>query len=400
MERGAAVIRSMRRRGKRRGASVGEQVPVEPLYAEAMARLWPLIAGARRIICPFHINSDPDAVGSALGMAHLLTALGKEVLVCASDGNFPATTAFLPGADRIARYAGGPLPAADLILSLDSSDLGRLGALAAQNAERFATGPVVMIDHHVTNSRFGIAPGTGIDANFIDTTAAATAEIVYLLARAGGLALSREAATCLLAGVYGDTLGLQTTSTTPRTLRVAADLVAAGADLSAVVNHLFRERPFSTVRLWGAALTRADWCGQVVWSVVTPEMSAEAGAADGESGGIIGFLSGTIGARVTALLHRGDHEWRIGLRTLLEEVDVAAIAERFGGGGHRKAAGCRIPGDEAERDAFLREVDRLAAAQVAGPLPVAVAATGPTGGGFPLMGEGRWREGAGEPRGG
>ena len=94
-------------------------------------------------------------------------------------------------------------------------------------------------------------------------------------------------------------------------------------------------------------------------------MLAEAGATESETGGVINFLTGTIGARVTVLLHRGEHEWRAGLRTLVEAVDVAAIAEQFGGGGHRKASGCRIPGGEAERDAFLREVDRLSAAQVA-----------------------------------
>lgn len=343
---------------------MSETVAIQPQYAEAVARLWPIIAPTRRIISPFHINSDPDAIGSALGMAHVLRALGKEVLVYASDGEYPAITAFLPGADTIVRYTGGPLPEADLILALDSSDLGRLGALAEQNAARFATGPVVMIDHHITNSRFGVAPG--IDANFIDTTAAATAEIVYLLARAGGVALTPEAATCLLAGIYGDTLGLQTTSTTPRTLQVVADLLATGGDLTSVVNHFYRERPFSTIKLWGAVLAQAAWCGNVVWSAVTPEMVAAAGADSGESGGIISFLSGTIGARATVLLHRGDNEWRVGFRTNVEEIDVAAIAEHFGGGGHRKASGCRIVGGEAERDAFLQEVDRLAAAQVSG----------------------------------
>lgn len=350
--------------GLAKGRDVSDAVLDDPGYAEAAARLWPVIRGARRIISPFHINSDPDAVGSALGMAHILTAMGNEVSVYASDGDIPAITAFLPGADGIVRYQGGALPEANLILALDSSDLGRLGALAAQNGDRFAAGPVVMIDHHVTNSRFGVAPG--IDANFIDSTAAATAEMVFLLARAGGLAISPEAATCLLAGLYGDTLGLQTSSTSARTLRVAAELRAAGADLTAIANHFYRERPFSTIKLWGLVLAGVAWCGQVVWSQVTPEMIAEAGAADGESGGIISFLSGAIGARVTVLLHRGEHEWRVGLRTQLDEVNVAAIAEQFGGGGHRKASGCRIPGDEAQRDAFLQAVDRLAAEQVAG----------------------------------
>lgn len=339
-------------------------VTIDQEYRAAAARLWPTIAGAQRIISPLHINSDPDAVGSALGMAHLLAAQGKSVTVYASDGEFPQITAFLPGAAQIVRYGGGPLPEADLILCLDSSDTDRLGTLHEANAARFATGPTVMIDHHMTNSRFGVVPGGG-DANFIDSCAAATAEIIYLLARAWELPIGPEAATCLLAGIYGDTLGLQTTSTSPRLARVVADLLAAGADLSSLVNNFYRSRPFATVKVWGAVLDRAAWCGGVVWSQITPEMLAEAGASEGESGGVINFLTGTRGARATVLLHRGEGEWRAGLRTLVEAVDVAKIAAQFGGGGHRKAAGCRIVGDEAERDAFLREVDRLSAAQIA-----------------------------------
>lgn len=339
-------------------------VAIDATYREAAARLWPIIAAARRICSPFHINSDPDAVGSALGMAHLLATRGKTVTVYASDGEFPQITAFLPGADQIVRYGGGPLPDTDLILALDSSDTGRLGGLYTANAERFVTGPTIMLDHHLTNVPFGVVPG-GIEASFIDSSAAATAEIVYLLARAWELPITPEAATCLLAGIYGDTLGLQTTSTSPRLVRVVADLLAAGADLNGVVNNFYRSRPFATVKVWGATLDRAEWCGGVVWSQITPEMLAAAGATEGESGGVINFLTGTRGANVTVLLHRGEGEWRAGFRTLVEAVDVAAIAEKFGGGGHRKAAGCRIPGDEAERDAFLREVDRLSAAQIA-----------------------------------
>lgn len=344
---------------------MGQVVEPDETYRERAAALWPTVAAARRILCPFHINADPDAVGSTLGICHLLVAVGKAVTVVASDGEVPATTRFLPGAGDIARYGGGPLPDADLILALDSSDPERLGDLFAIGRERFAAGPTLVIDHHVTNTRFGTVDGEAAGANFVDERAAATAEMVYLLARAWGLPLAPEAATCLLAGVYGDTLSLQTTSTTPRTLRVVADLLAAGADLTGVVNNLYRTRPYSAVRLWGAILSRAAWSGQVLWSEITPEMLAEAGAGDGEAGGAINFLTGTVGARITVLLHRGEGEWRAGLRTLAEGVDVAAIAARFGGGGHRKAAGCRIAGGPAERDAFLRAVDELTAGQIA-----------------------------------
>lgn len=344
--------------------TVSDVVTIDEQYRAGAARLGPIIDAARSIILPFHVNSDPDAVGSTLGAYHLLTARGKAVTVYASDGDFPRITQFLPAAERIVRYTGGVLPECDLILALDSSDTARLGELYSQNAASFAAGPTVMIDHHVTNARFGVAPG-GVDANFIDSSAAATAEIVYLLARACDLTISAAAATCLLAGIYGDTLGLQTTSTAPRVVRVVADLLAAGADLTSLVNNFYRSRPFATVKVWGATLDRAAWCGNIVWSQITPEMLVAAGASEGESGGVINFLTGTAGANATVLLHRGAGEWRAGLRTLVEAVDVAAIAEQFGGGGHRKAAGCRIAGGEAERDTFLHEVDRLATAQIA-----------------------------------
>lgn len=346
------------------GRIVESAVAIDATYREQAAALWPPIAAARRILCPYHINPDPDALGSTLGMAHLLAAIGKEVIVIASDGTVPPTTELLPGADAIVRYAGGPLPEADLILALDSSDPERLGALYAENAERFAAGPTLVVDHHVTNTLFGTVEGVGEGANFVDERAAATAEMVYLLGRAWDLPLSRDAATCLLAGIYGDTLSLQTTSTTPRTLGVVADLVAAGGDLGGVVNGLFRSRSYAAVRLWGAVLARATWQGDVLWSAITPEMLDETSAGDGESSGVINFLTGTTGARVTIIFHRGDNEWRAGLRTLTEGVDVSAIAARFGGGGHVKASGCRIVGGETERDTFLLAVDALAAEQV------------------------------------
>lgn len=339
----------------------GESITVPPRYLAAAALLWPALEEATTIASPFHINADPDAVGSALGVYHLLRDAGKAITVVASDGTFPALTKFLPGADAIVAYKpGSVLPPADLILALDASDPDRLGELFTANRERFSGGPVVMIDHHVTHTLFGTA-----GRSFVDTDAAATAEMVYLLARAWKLPIPSAAATCLLAGIYGDTLGLQTSSTTPRTLRVVADLLALEADLTGVVDNFYRRRPFETVKLWGEVLSAATWCGKTLWSVVTPEILARSGADASQTGGAIGFLTGTIGARVTVLLYRGDGEWRAGLRTLTEGVDVATIAATFGGGGHRKAAGCRIVGGEAERDAFLETVDRLARAQVA-----------------------------------
>jgi phosphoesterase RecJ-like protein len=170
-----------------------------------------------------------------------------------------------------------------------------------------------------------------------------------------------DIAQCLLAGIYGDTLGLRTEATTARTMRTAADLVDAGANPAAITDALFRLKPASTVCLWEQALRNVRWTGALIWTEVTRTSLSTCKAKALEAEGLVNFLAGTEGSRAAAILYQADDGWRVSLRSLLDEVDVAAIATVFGGGGHPRAAGCQVTGGKAEKRRFLKTVAKLAA---------------------------------------
>jgi phosphoesterase RecJ-like protein len=171
--------------------------------------------------------------------------------------------------------------------------------------------------------------------------------------------MTTEIAQCLMAGIYGDTLGLRTEATTSRTMRTAADLVDAGADPAAITDALFRIKPKSTVCLWEHVLSRVDWTGSLIWTEVAKSDLADCHAAASEAEGLVNFLTGTDGSRAAAILYEIDGGWRISMRSIPRDVDVAAIASEFGGGGHPRAAGCQVLGGEAEKQSFLHRVAEL-----------------------------------------
>jgi phosphoesterase RecJ-like protein len=253
------------------------------------------------------------------------------------------------GEDAPLLYAGQPLPPTDLSFLIDITGPSRLGALATVLSDRLVPAVTLDLDHHVSNERFGAV-------NLVDPSAAATAELVYLLLERWGLPVTAEVATPLLAGLLTDTLSFQTTATSPRALRVAAALIEAGAPLEPLVNQLFRAKPVSTARLFGAVVGAARLEDGLLWSEVTPAMLAACGAKASETEGIIMYLSGVEEAVVFALLYARDDGWRVSLRSNSDAVDVAALAGRYGGGGHPRAAGCTLVGDATVRDAFLADV--------------------------------------------
>lgn len=196
-----------------------------------------LLQGARHIFAAAHIDPDGDAIGSLLGFAATLRHLGKKVTVALAD---PVPWRFedLVGASDV--QAEGPTSQHDVLVSLDASELSRLGAVLTPDV--IGGRPLLMIDHHVTNSRFGTV-------NVLDPTAAATAEIVYFLSLALGVVPDQPTATALLTGIVTDTLGFRTTSTTPRTLEVAQALMHSGADLATIAQRAFNSQSFASLQL-------------------------------------------------------------------------------------------------------------------------------------------------------
>jgi phosphoesterase RecJ-like protein len=309
-----------------------------------------ILASARPTILT-HANPDADAVAGALGALALCRHLHREpTLVTAGDHTLPDNLRFLPGCEQLLRADDAAISASDLLILVDCADVSRLGPQFYELTSEFERHRnIINIDHHVTNTRFGTL-------NLVVPEASATAEIITALLQALDLEIAPDEATALLAGLYGDTLGLRTPSTTPGTLRASATLIEAGADLDTIVDNLFRLKPFSTVTLWGEALQRAQWRGALVWTAIYPDMLERSSASRPEAEGVVNFLAGVIGARAGALLYEESWGWRVSLRSLALDVDVSALAGRHGGGGHPRAAGCRLPHGEAAKEAFLNDI--------------------------------------------
>lgn len=325
---------------------------VDPSDAEAALVQ---LRGAKRVLMPTHQNVDPDGLASPMAMMHGLAQLGVEAVPVVTDRELPASLHFLPGMDRVVTYGAGPLPDYDVVCMIDCADKRRLGKFSEEELPRIdGSIPVVNIDHHVTNNRFGTV-------NVVIPESASAAEIVADLLRLWGCELTTDVAECLLTGIYGDTLGLRTDATTAKTMRIAADLVDAGANPADITDQLFRFKPVSTVCLWEHALGAVAWSGQLIWTQVSNPILERCKAKPSEAEGIVNFLSGTMGSRAAAMLYETDDGWRVSMRSLRDDVDVAAIAAAFGGGGHPRAAGCQLPPGNESRDAFLETVASMIA---------------------------------------
>src|SRR5215217_3413831 len=323
---------------------------VDPTVADNVLRQ---LRSAKHVLMPTHQNVDADGLGSPLALLHALDTFGVQASVVISDGQPPQSLSFLPGYDRVLIYGKDPLPDYDMLCMLDCSDRRRLGEFYSDDPTRVnGSTPIVNIDHHVTNDLFGVV-------NLVEPVAASAAEIVTDVIGLWEVPITTPIAQCLLTGIYGDTLGLRTEATTSRTMRTAADLVDAGANPAEITDALFRVKPKSTVCLWERALRNTSWTGPLIWTEVTPEVLTECGAKPSEAEGLVNFLAGTQGSRAAAILYAVSGGWRISLRSLPSDVDVAAIASEFGGGGHPRAAGCQVMGGEAEKQAFLERVAEL-----------------------------------------
>lgn len=318
---------------------------------EALSQL----KAASRVLLPTHQNVDADSLSSVLALTHALRQHEIEAIPMISDGQLPRSLEFLPGANDVLLYGAEELPSYDILLMADCSDRTRLGRFYRDEPNRVdGRIPIINIDHHITNDQFGIV-------NIVEPTAASATEIIADILAVWGTVMTREIAQCLLAGIYGDTLGLRTESTTARTMRTAADLVDAGANPVPIVDALFRLKPKSSICLWQRALEQVEWTGSLIWTELGEETFAECGAQPSEAEGMVNFLAGTEGSRAAAILYANEHGWRVSMRSVPVDVDVAAIAAEFGGGGHPRAAGVQLEGGEDEKQRFLHRVAELIA---------------------------------------
>jgi phosphoesterase RecJ-like protein len=291
-----------------------------------------LLKGASRVALACHVNPDPDALGSALGLAHYLAARGTEVLVSWGNEPFepPSWMSALDGAAFVVPPAELPNEP-EVMVALDTAALDRLGTLS-ETVER--AGEVIVLDHHRTNAGFGTIV-------VIDPEASSTAELVYRLVERMGGDLPDQAAACLYAGIVTDTGRFQYEATTPETLRVASELRKHDFDHAELGRILFEDAPIAYLRVAAVALDRIQLVPEanLVWTYITQHDLSEEEATLADTDDLIDLVRMAREADVGCVLkQQADGFFKVSLRSK-GATDVGAVAFEFGGGGHRLAAG-------------------------------------------------------------
>ena len=309
-----------------------------------------LLREAQRVTAICHENPDSDTLGAAIAIAIAAERMGKAAEVVSADPP-PPLLAFVPRIDQVRR---APALEPDVAVVVDAGDLSRTGSVAVEHADWLAKARIVNVDHHISNTGFGTAV-------WVDPTAAATCEMVALLLPELGVEIDAELATVLMTGVAQDTHTFAHPNATPHTLRVAADLVEAGAPLSQINRTLYVDKPYSTLALWGLMLASiGQRCDQrIVYASMTNAMLTETGEEPSAGEGFVDLLGSTKAADITVLFKEVDESaTRVSVRTS-ERADAVAITSVFGGGGHARAAGCTVAAPLAEaREQLLAVCER------------------------------------------
>jgi bifunctional oligoribonuclease and PAP phosphatase NrnA len=294
-----------------------------------IAAILKVIAEGERFLVCSHAGPDGDAVGSMLAMGMLLEKMGKRVHLVSAD-RVPVVHRWLPGADRVekALRVHGPYDAV-ILLECDGLERTRL-----QGLEKCFQ---INIDHHASGVEFA-------DVNWIDHEAACVGEMVYRLFKAAGVALNPEAANCIYTTVLTDTGGFIYGGTRASTFELARELTLAGADPIRVAQQVYFSTPISRLLLLGAALRNLHREGRIAWLWITREDMIRSCAAEEDCEGIVNYALSIAEVEVACFLRELEKpRVRVSLRSK-GRVNVAAIAERLGGGGHENAAGCTLDG--------------------------------------------------------
>lgn len=288
--------------------------------------------GAESILVTSHVNPDGDAVCSVLALGLALQDRGEQVQMVLDNG-FSSTFRHLEGTDRIARQGQGPV---DLVVALDAADQPRIGDVVKDFPE-----VDINVDHHVTNTRFATI-------NLVDADSVATCALLAEHFPALGLEFSQPIVDALMTGLLTDTLGFRTSNMNAKALRIAADLVERGADLSGLYGRALLNRSFEAMRYWGAGLSQLQREGELVWAVLTLEDRNAVGYPGSDDAELVNALSAIDGAAITVLfIEQPNRQVKVSWRSH-GQFDVAEIASRFGGGGHVAAAGATLAGTLVE----------------------------------------------------
>ncbi len=294
------------------------------------------LSRAERVLITSHVRPDGDAVGALLGLGLVLQASGRSVQMVLRDG-VPENMLHLKGSEQIVSTPAGDF---DTFIVLDSGELKRVGQ------EIVLRKPDIQIDHHLTNTRFGVI-------NLVEPEAVATSAILAESLPRWGFSITQDAASALLTGILTDTMGFRTSNMNSRALRVAADLIDLGANLPELYFEALITRSIEAARYWGMGLSSLQKRDRLIWATLRAADRQAVGYNNLDDADLTNLLSSISDGDIAVLFieHAPDLikvSWRS-----RPGWDVSQIAEQFGGGGHAAAAGAEIPGTLDVVQAFV-----------------------------------------------
>jgi phosphoesterase RecJ-like protein len=288
---------------------------------------------SRNVLVVTHQRPDGDAIGSLLAIGLPLINAGKIVQMVIKDG-VPANYAFLSGTELVQT---NPTDQADYLIVVDSAELERT------NLDLHGYGlPDLNIDHHKTNTNFA-------KTNLVINDAVATSEILARYLPQIDLPVTKPIADALLIGIVTDTIGFRTTNVNPGVLRLVADLMELGGDLTGIYYKTIVEQSLSSARYWGAGLSKVQMDDGLVWTTLTLKERFSAGYAARDDADLVKIISAINGAKIALILTEQEAgyvkiSWRL-CGSDETDLDVSDIAQKFGGGGHKAAAGADVKGE-------------------------------------------------------
>lgn len=319
-----------------------------------LSQIAKFILESKKIGITYHVSPDGDAVGSVLALFNALKSLNKDCYIISKD-TLSENLKFLKGSDEITGEITGPVDETDIVVVLDCGNLERVSA----NLKEF-TGTIVNIDHHLSNDKYG-------DINYIDSNAAATAEIVFELLNLMGISFEKEdrvikdIGTCMYTSIVTDTGAYRHSNVTERTHKISAVLKKIGVDNTFIYQSLFDNKDFSRIKLIGKALSSMKLIlnGKVALLEIDKNFTSDLGIDVGDTSDIISYGLQIKGVEVTLLLKEVEDGVKASLRAK-SYVDVRKIAEVFGGGGHIRASGIKIKNMSMEEAKYeiLNEIQK------------------------------------------
>jgi phosphoesterase RecJ-like protein len=295
------------------------------------------LRASKEVVVACHISPDGDALGSMIGLGRFFARDGHRVWMSWGTPGIPIPPqyAFIPGTESIVDPAQVP-EAPECFVAIDCADVQRLGVLQPKFS---SAGVRIDIDHHISNDGFG-------DLSLVDPEAGSSSELAYELIRRMGGTPDPEEATCLYTGIVTDTGRFQFASTSPATLRSAAELRELGVDHEKVAQEVYESTSFSYLHVLGVVLFRARLDDGLVWSRLDQKDLGDLDMDETEH--FIDALRTVRESKVAVLLKElDDGTWKASLRSR-GDIDVASVAQALGGGGHARAAGFEMRGTSDE----------------------------------------------------